>query len=142
MPTIAKRTKAPPAKSRRPSAAAPARPGRNGAARARPITDLRADPSNPRRIDDAALAGLSASERRFGDLSGIVHNHRSGHLVAGHQRVRALRDAGAAEWTPGPGPHGDGGFVTDPRTGERFAVRVVDWDATTERAANIVANSP
>lgn len=97
------------------------------------IDDLKPAPYNPRTISPDALHGLRQSVERFGDLSGIVWNARSGHLVAGHQRVKALTDAGAT-FDPSP-----------PRLvlGDRaFPVRVVDWDDATERAANITANNP
>ena len=73
---------------------------------------------NPRMISAAALAGLKRSLGKFGDLSGIVWNQRSGHLVAGHQRLRALREE-----------HGDSlrmesGLLTTPG-GESFPVRIV-----------------
>lgn len=89
---------------------------------------------NPRVISDEALAGLTESLEQFGDLSGITWNRRTGNLVAGHQRVKALQQR-----------HGniaivDGAAVTP--SGERFAVRVVDWPIERERAANVAANNP
>jgi hypothetical protein len=68
---------------------------------------------------------------RFGDLSGIVWNSRTGHLVAGHQRVAELRRRGAVL---------EGGAVV--AAGERFPVRVVDWPLADEQAANLAANNP
>lgn len=59
------------------------------------ISDLRPASYNPRTIEDDAAAGLAQSLERFGDLSGIVWNQRTGHLVAGHQRVNQLRERGA-----------------------------------------------
>ena len=94
-------------------------------------SDLKPAPYNPRRISPDALAGLGQSVESFGDLSGIVWNRRTGFLVCGHQRIEALRQRGA-EWT-------EGGFELND---ERFPVRVVDWDETTERAANVTANNP
>lgn len=99
------------------------------------LADLKPAPCNPRTITPEALSGLKHSLSTFGDISGIVWNRRTGNLVAGHQRLRALREE-----------HGDalrleGGAVLAP-TGERFPVRVVDWDDATERAANVAANSP
>ena len=55
------------------------------------IDDLRASPRNPRKISAEALAGLKTSLASYGDISGIVWNERTGELVAGHQRVRALK---------------------------------------------------
>lgn len=84
---------------------------------------------NPRRISPEALAGLKASLARFGDLSGVVVNSRTGNVVAGHQRLTAL----GLDSLPDPPPE---------TVGDGIRVRVVDWDLTTEKAANIAANSP
>jgi hypothetical protein len=101
----------------------------------RSIADLKAAPYNPRKIKDKAFAGLKTSLGEFGDLSGIVWNAVTGHLVAGHQRMRALREE-----------HGDGlrleaGAIHTP-AGDRFAVRVVEWPLEREKMANVVANNP
>jgi DNA modification methylase len=112
------------------------------------LDQLAPDPANPRLITDDAIRGLGASLERFGEL-GIVWNRRTGRLVSGHQRVRALRAAGAAEWTWEAAPVqglerpviGDG-YIEHPGTHERFRVRVVDWDEATARAANLTANNP
>lgn len=103
-----------------------------------PLSTLAADPRNPRRISDEAAAGLAVSAETFGDLSGIVFNDRTGQLVAGHQRVKVLREAGAKEFHR----EGDRGHVEHPKTGERFPIRFVDWDETRQTMANIVANNP
>lgn len=98
------------------------------------LSDLQPAPYNPRRISDESLAALRKSVTAFGDLSGIVWNSRTGHLVAGHQRYKALQ----AE-------HGDGLTLVDGAlltpSGERFPVRVVDWPEGKEKAANVAANS-
>lgn len=98
------------------------------------VGDLREAVYNPRVISPEALGGLKRSMAEFGDLSGIVWNERTGNLVSGHQRVRALRE----EW-------GDklelvDGVLVSP--GGRWPIRVVDWDEAREKAANVVANSP
>jgi len=59
------------------------------------IEDLRPAPYSPRPITDKAASRLGKSLNRFGDIAGIVWNKRTGHLVAGHQRVEQLRKAGA-----------------------------------------------
>jgi hypothetical protein len=100
---------------------------------------LRADPQNARTIEAPALRGLGTSMETFGDLSGIVWNERSGNLVAGHQRMNRLNAAGADTWTRVSKTEG---FILHPRTGERFGIRIVDWDDTTERMANLTANNP
>lgn len=98
------------------------------------INDLAGWERNPRRISDDALHGLTRSLVEFGDLSGVVWNSRTGRLVCGHQRVRALREK-----------HGDlpieDGAIRAP-DGKVYPVRVVDWDEVTEKAANVAANSP
>ncbi|MGC9984101.1 MAG: DNA modification methylase [Polyangia bacterium] len=102
-----------------------------------PIATLAPDPRNPRRISDEAAAGLSVSTETFGDLSGIIFNDRTKQLIAGHQRVKVLRAAGATEF------HRDGnaGWIAHPKTGERFPVRFVDQDETWQRLANLTANN-
>lgn len=96
------------------------------------IEDLRPAPYNPRRISKYAAKALSRSLEKFGDISGIVWNKRTGNLVCGHQRVEELRGMGAS--------FVDGSVVAP--NGECFRVRIVNWDDTQERAANIVANNP
>lgn len=59
------------------------------------LNDLTPSPYNPRSISDEAASGLGVSIEEFGDLSGIVWNAKSGHLVAGHQRVAVLKAKGA-----------------------------------------------
>ena len=97
------------------------------------ISDLKADPNNPRTITPEAQAGLTHSLESFGDISGIVWNRRSGTLVAGHQRVEALRAKHGAAL------HLDGGELVAP-TGERYRIRVVDWPEAKARAALVAAN--
>ena len=97
------------------------------------LDDLRPDPENPREISAEALDGLAVSVAEFGDISGIVWNARTGHLVAGHQRVKALVSKGATLDVSVPA------LVME---GAVFPVRVVDWDQMMERAANVTANNP
>jgi len=75
---------------------------------------------NPRRISDKALKGLRASLERFGELGGIVWNEQTGHLVGGHQRVKALAALGVDE----------------------ADVRVVNLPIAEEKAANLTLNNP
>jgi ParB-like chromosome segregation protein Spo0J len=103
-----------------------------------PIDALKADPNNARRISDDSLRGLEVSVDTFGDLSGIVWNDRLQALVCGHQRKQALKKAGATEWVR----KGDEAFIRHPKTGEIFPIRIVDWDETKHRMAQLVANNP
>lgn len=103
--------------------------------------DLLADGANPRKISDEAAAGLRSSIKRFGNLAGIVFNKRTGELVAGHQRIKQIREL-----------YGDLPIeLVDASTGrygirvnetEFFEVRVVDWTQEKQRLANVAANSP
>lgn len=114
------------------------------------LVDLVPAADNPRRISDDARRGLAESVLRFGDLSGIVFNRRTGRLVAAHQRREVLLASGVdvereIEWSePVAGLDG-----TEERIGEldlgpglRFRVRLVDWSDAVERAANVAANDP
>lgn len=105
------------------------------------IADLKPAPYNPRKITGEALAGLTASLRAFGDLSGITLNRTSGNLVAGHQRLAALKAEHGAGLKLEGDPDADTLAIVTPG-GARFKVRVVEMDETTERAANIAANNP
>jgi hypothetical protein len=98
------------------------------------LSDLKPAPYNPRTMTPEAFAGLGVSIEQFGDLSGIVFNRRTMRLVAGHQRVKALREKyGDIEF------NADGELITP--NGNVFAWRVVDWDEPIEKAANVAANS-
>ncbi|MGA8575964.1 MAG: DNA methyltransferase [Candidatus Cybelea sp.] len=84
-----------------------------------PLVALRPAPYNPRRIDRAAMAGLTKSMERFGDVQPIVWNQRSGYIVGGHQRLKVLKRTKVQE----------------------AAVVVVDLDETEEKALNVALNS-
>ncbi len=84
------------------------------------LADLKPAPYNPRRMNHAAMAGLTKSLERFGNVQPIVWNRRSGFVVGGHQRLKVLKRNGAQQ-TP---------------------VVVVDLNDTDERALNVALNSP
>ena len=103
------------------------------------IADLKPAPYNPRTITPEAFSALETSLGEFGDLSGITWNQRSGHVVAGHQRLDALkRKYGRKLKVSGK----DGAHAVVTPAGERFPIRVVDWPEAQEKAANLAANSP
>ena len=55
-----------------------------------PIAQIKPSPYNPRRIDAAAIAGLTKSIDRFGLVQEMVVNERADGslaLVSGHQRL-------------------------------------------------------
>lgn len=85
-----------------------------------PLSELAPAPYNPRRISDDALDGLQKSIGRFGLVELIVWNRRTGSVVSGHQRLKALQAAGEVE--------------TD--------VVVVDLELAEEKALNIAMNNP
>ena len=97
--------------------------------------DLKAAPYNPRKISVEASAGLSKSLEELGDLSGIVWNQRTGHLVTGHQRVAELKRMGAYFDAPS-------GIILDEKNGNDYTIRIVDWPIETEKLANLAANNP
>ena len=107
------------------------------------IEDLLADPRNPRAISEDAAEGLRASLTAFGDIAGLTWNQRTGQMVAGHQRLNALKaeaERRGVDLTVGDGsillPAGDG------KPAERFNLRVVDWTDQQQAAANLTANNP
>ena len=83
------------------------------------LSELKPAEYNPRRISDEAFDGLGNSINRFGMLSHIVWNKRSGSIVGGHQRYKHLLEMGETE--------------TD--------VIVVDLDDNEEVALNITLNN-
>jgi DNA modification methylase len=88
--------------------------------RTMPVADLKPAPFNPRRIDASAMAGLTTSMERFGNVQPIVWNRRSGFVVGGHQRLKVLKKKKTK--------------VTE--------VVVVDLDTKDERALNVTLNNP
>jgi hypothetical protein len=52
---------------------------------------------NPRTISPDAFEGLKKSIRRFGIVEPIVWNKRTGNIVGGHQRCKALKAEGVVE---------------------------------------------
>ena len=84
------------------------------------LDDLSPADYNPRKISAEAYSGLGASINRFGLLSHIVWNKRTGNIVGGHQRYKQLLEMGEEE--------------TD--------VVVVDLDDNEEVALNITLNNP
>ena len=106
------------------------------------LTDLAADAANPRQISDESAEGLRKSISRFGDLSGIVWNKRTGELIAGHQRVSQIRAEYGTELAIEPINEAAGIFGIRVSDEQYFPVRVVDWSPAMQRAANVAANNP
>lgn len=84
------------------------------------LKDLKDNPANPREITPAALDGLESSLKEFGLVQPIIWNRRSGFIVGGHQRKRALERMGHTQ----------------------AQVLVVDFDPEKEMLANLTLNNP
>lgn len=84
------------------------------------LVDLKPADYNPRLITDDAFEGLGKSISKFGMLSHIVWNEKSGNIVGGHQRYKQLVEMGEIE--------------TD--------VVVVNLEHHEEMALNITLNNP
>lgn len=104
------------------------------------VGELHPAPYNPRTITPEGLESLAASLKEFGDLSGVVKNRRTGHLVGGHQRVRILDKGWAIQKEPVKDSTGTValGHIVTPWGA--FGYREVDWPIEKEMAANISAN--
>ncbi len=85
-----------------------------------PIEKLAPAPYNPRHISPEALVGLRASLERFGCVEPVIWNKRTGHVVGGHQRLKALQQLGESE----------------------TQVVVVDLEEVEEKALNVALNNP
>ena len=91
-----------------------------GEIRVKPLAELLPAPYNPRTINLAELEGLRASLDRFGLVEPIVWNEQTGHVVGGHQRVKALEMSGVTE----------------------AQVVVVNMPESEERILNVTLNNP
>jgi DNA modification methylase len=106
----------------------------------RKVAEIKPAKCNPRKISDQQLEVLKRAMREFGDLSGLVMNLRTGHLVGGHQRLKHLDPS----WPIVKRPYSDrvgtkaAGYVQTPFG--RFTYREVDWPKHKEIAANLAAN--
>ncbi len=103
-----------------------------------------AHPDNPRTINAKQRRALEDSMARYGDLSGIVFNRRTGHIVCGHQRLALMpEDALPVITTEWPKPNGVNttavGYISD--LVERWPYRVVDVAPDVEEEMMIAANA-
>lgn len=103
-------------------------------------SQIKPAPYNPRKINEASFRYLKNSIDKFGDISGITWNEKTGKLVTGHQRWTALSE------------QFDDLFI-EHASDDRFKImslskgyvgymmRVVQWDEIVEKAANVTANN-
>jgi hypothetical protein len=104
------------------------------------VRELKPAPYNPRKITKDRQNMLQKSLETFGDLSGIVFNIRTGHLVGGHQRVKLMERRYPIEKQPSSDSTGTVaiGYIRTPYG--QVPYREVDWEEDREKAANIAAN--
>lgn len=91
-------------------------------------SELNPAPYNPREIAEMSLAGLRKSLKRFGLVSPIVWNIRTGYVVGGHQRLRVMDED--AKYDP-----------VNPTTDYDVEVKTVDLSDSDERALNLALNN-
>lgn len=102
-----------------------------------------ANPTNPRTITPAALEALTKSMVKYGDLSGVVWNSRTGKLVGGHQRLKKFEGSEGVTITKRfkrPTATGTVALGHIDLEGEEWSYRVVDVDKRTETEMMLAAN--
>lgn len=109
----------------------------------RRVADLAPWENNPRAMTPEARERLERSMAKFGDLSGVVFNRRTGRLVGGHQRRAHLPEDAEVQvverWEE-PNEVGTVAVGWIEVGGERWGYREVDVDERREKAMNIAAN--
>lgn len=107
------------------------------------IKDLTPNADNPRTITDAKFNQLKKAIKEFGDLSGIVFNRKTGKLIGGHQRIKALgqgHDIVITKEFSKPTKTGTVAFGFVEIGTDQFPYREVYWTNVKEKAATIAAN--
>ena len=104
------------------------------------VSSLRPALKNPRKISDEELALLGETMREFGDLSGIVFNVHTKHLVGGHQRVKHLDPMWKIDKHAATDKTGTVALGNIRTPFGRWSYREVDWPEKKELAANVAAN--
>jgi len=108
------------------------------------VSDLTPNEANPRKPwTDPQREAFQKSLAEFGDLSGIVFNITTGHLVGGHKRVDEFRDGNPAIEKQVLAVPDSAGTVAVGRVminGTSFAYREVKWSKEKEAAATLAAN--
>lgn len=105
--------------------------------------DLVPAPYNPRTIAELDDEALGRSMQEHGDLSGIVVNRRTGHVIGGHMRLRHIPERARIEILQTYDPPTDAGTVAYgviDVDGEPWVYREVDVDEVDERVRNVAAN--
>lgn len=105
------------------------------------VKDLKPASYNPRKITDHRLEMLKKSMVKFGDLSAIVFNVKTGNLVSGHQRIKHLDPSWPIEKHPHKDKTGTVAVGTIDTPFGLWSYREVSWSEKWEAAANIAANN-
>lgn len=116
----------------------------------REITSIKPASYNPRTMSNHDAESLKRSIEKFGDISGITSNRRTGNICTGHQRINTLLKAfgparvqiNVISKLEQPDIYGTiaTGFVVVTGTSISLAYREIDVDDGTERSMNIAAN--
>jgi len=106
------------------------------------LQDLTPNPENPRHITDEKLAALKKSLQKYGDLSGIVFNQKTGKLIGGHQRQKVIENAEVTltKELSTPSSTGTVAYGNLEFDGEIHSVRIVEVDEVIEKEMNLAAN--
>jgi hypothetical protein len=101
---------------------------------------------NPRRITEKELNLLGESYQKYGDLSGVVIDEKTKNVISGNQRFKILKDKKTKIVTePLIDQYGtvrSGYIQCESKNGPmRIPLRIVDWDITKQKEANIAANA-
>ena len=106
------------------------------------VNDINPAKYNPRKMNDESRRGLKNSMEKFKDISGIVYNKRTKTLIGGHQRWGELREKYGTNLKINHVK--DEFFSIDDSVSNNFTgylIRIVDWDKSEEKVANITANT-
>ena len=106
------------------------------------VNDINPAKYNPRKMNDESRRGLKNSMEKCKDISGIVYNKRTKTLIGGHQRWNELREKYGTNLKINHVK--DEFFSIDDSVSNNFTgylIRIVDWDKSEEKVANITANT-
>ncbi len=105
-----------------------------------PINEVNPAKYNPRKINEEARRSLKVSMDRFKDISGIVYNAKTKTLIGGHHRWNELKE----KYKDLTIEHLKDEFYSISDLNGFFTgylMRVVEWDKSEEKVANITANT-
>lgn len=105
---------------------------------------MKSFPDNPRKITTKQQDDLGQWLEELGDLSGIIHNNRTDHIVGGNQRSQVMDinncEIEISHKNRKADKQGTLALGYAIWKGKRYNYRLVSWDEETEKKANIVAN--